>query len=88
VALRTRDKFTQTQDELTKGIKDLNPGFHTEHWRVLDKQSEPNGRRIILVVNWDSITANKRTAYKIFTGLSQGTFEVMKIQKHIKRKEF
>jgi hypothetical protein len=31
VALRMREKVAQTQDELLKWIKNLNPGLHTEH---------------------------------------------------------
>jgi hypothetical protein len=71
VALRTRDKIAQTQDELQKWIKILNSGLDTEHWRILDKQSEPNSRRLLLLIDLDSLTAIKRTGYKIFTGLSQ-----------------
>jgi hypothetical protein len=73
VALRTRDKVGQTQDELPKWITNRNPGLHTEHWRVLDKQSEPKGHRLILLIDRDSLTAIKRAGYKILTGLSQGT---------------
>jgi hypothetical protein len=65
VALRTRDKVVQNQEELLKWIKNLNPGLHIEHWRVLDKQSEPKGQRLILLVDRDSLTAIKRTGYKI-----------------------
>jgi hypothetical protein len=78
VALRTGDKFAQNQDELQKWIKNINPGLHTEHWRVLDKQSEPKGQKLILLIDRDSLTTNKRTRYKNFTGLSQGTVKVPK----------
>jgi hypothetical protein len=73
VALRIRDKVAQNQGELLNWIKNLNPGLNTEHWRVLDKQSEPKGQRLILFIDWDSYTSIKRTGHKIFTGLSQGT---------------
>jgi hypothetical protein len=36
VALGMRNKFAQTQYELLKWIKYLNPGLHTEHWSALD----------------------------------------------------
>jgi hypothetical protein len=78
VALRTRDKVAQTQVELLKWIKNLNSGLHTEHWRVLDKQSEQKGQRLILFIDQDSLTAIKRTGYKIFTGFSHGTVKVLK----------
>jgi hypothetical protein len=35
VALGTKDKVGKGY-ELLKWIKDLKPGLHTEHWRVLD----------------------------------------------------
>jgi hypothetical protein len=69
VALRTRDKVAQTQDELLKWIKNLNPELNTENWRILDKQSEPKGQRLVLLVYRDTITAIKTTGYKTFTGL-------------------
>jgi hypothetical protein len=37
VALRTRDKVAQIQDELIRWIKNLNPGLLTENWRIMDK---------------------------------------------------
>jgi hypothetical protein len=33
VALRTRDRVAQNQDELLRWIKNLNPGLHMENWR-------------------------------------------------------
>jgi hypothetical protein len=81
VALRTRDKVVQTSDELLKWMKNLNPELHIEHWRVLDKQSEPKGQRLILLIDQDPLTAIRRTGYKNLTGLSQGTVKVLKDQK-------
>jgi hypothetical protein len=78
VAISTRDKVVHTQDELLKWIKNLNPGFHTKHWRVLDKQSEPKGQKIILLIDQDSLRAINTTGYKNFTGLSQGNVEALK----------
>jgi hypothetical protein len=77
VALRTRDKVTQGQEELLKWTADHNPGFHTESWRVLDKQSESKGQRLILFIDWGSYTTIQRTGNKIYIGLSQGTVKVL-----------
>jgi hypothetical protein len=49
-----------------------------EHWRVLDRQPELKGQRLILLVDWDSHTVIKETGYKIFTGLTQGTIKVLR----------
>jgi hypothetical protein len=78
VALRTRDKVAQTQDELLSWIKNLNPGLHTKNWRMLGGQSEPKGQRLILHINWDSLVTIQKTGYKIFTGLSKELFWVLK----------
>jgi hypothetical protein len=85
VALRMRDKVAQTQDELLKWIKYLNPGLHTEHWRILDKQPEPKGQRFILLIDRDFLSVIKRTGYKIFTGRSRGTVKILK-HNHKKKK--
>jgi hypothetical protein len=78
VALKTGDKVAQNQEELLKWVKNLNPGLNTEHWRVLDKQSEPKGQRLILHIDRDSYTSIKRTGHRSFTGLSQGTVKVLR----------
>jgi hypothetical protein len=82
-----RDKFAQTQDELLKWIKNFNTGLHTENWRILDKQPEPKGQRLILHIDQDSFLAIKRTGFKIFTGLSQGTVKILKDLKAQHQKE-
>jgi hypothetical protein len=62
VALRIRDRVAQNQEELLKWIKNLNPGLHMEHWRVLNKQPEPKGLRLILFTDRDSyISIEDRT---------------------------
>jgi hypothetical protein len=77
MALRTKDKVATGPEDLLKWIKSLNLGLHTENWRVLDSKDEPTGRRISLLVNRDTALIIKRTGYKIFTGLSEGTFKVL-----------
>jgi hypothetical protein len=77
-ALRTRDKVAQTQDKLLNWIRNLNPGLHTENWRVLGRQSEPKGQRLFLHIDWDSFVAIQKSGYKIFTGLSKGTVKVLR----------
>jgi hypothetical protein len=57
------------QSTVLRWIKNLNPGLHTKNWRILDKQSEKKGQRLILHVDQDSFLAIKRTGYKIFIGL-------------------
>jgi hypothetical protein len=73
VVLRMKDEVTKSPDELLKWIKDLNPGFHTEQWRILDGQPGPKGQRLIFLTDRESHTAIKGTRHKTFTGLSQGT---------------
>jgi hypothetical protein len=67
MALRTKEKVAKGPEELLEWIKSLNPGVHMENWRVLDSRDEPHGRRLILLVDWDSTKIIKRTGYKICT---------------------
>ena len=77
VALRTLDKVSTDSTELLQWIKSLNPGLHTENWKVLDSKDEAIGRRLILLVDRDSVNATKKAGCKIYTGLSEGTFKVL-----------
>lgn len=65
------DKVEKSPDELLKWIKDLNPGIHTEYWRILDKEPEPKDQRLILLTDWDSHIAIQGARYRTFTGLPQ-----------------
>jgi hypothetical protein len=69
VALRVKENVARNQEELLQWIEQLNPGLHTEYWRVLDKQPDPKGQRLILLTDRDSYNTIKRTGYKILTGL-------------------
>jgi hypothetical protein len=77
VALRVKKNFARNPDELLQWIKQLNPGLHTEYWRALDKQPEPKGQRLILLIDRDTYNIIKRTRYKILTGLSEGMIKVL-----------
>jgi hypothetical protein len=77
LALRTKDNVAQTQDELLTWVKNLNPGLNTEHWKVLNRTSEPTSQRLIVHIDRDSLVAIS-IGYKIFTGRSQGTVMVLK----------
>jgi hypothetical protein len=77
MSLRTGDKQSTDTKELVQWIGDLNLGLSSEHWRVLNKQLEPKGQRLILLVDRDSTSAIKETGYRVFTGLSEGIFKVL-----------
>jgi hypothetical protein len=77
VALRVLENIAENPEELLQWIKQLNPGLHTEYRGALDRQSEPKGPRLILLIDRDSYNTLKRTGYKIITGLSEGTIKVL-----------
>jgi hypothetical protein len=79
VALRTKKKVAKSPHELLKWVKGLNPGLHTENWRIRDKQPEPKGERLIILIDRDYQVAIKGVGDRIFAGLSQGT---TKVQRH------
>jgi hypothetical protein len=60
---------------MRKWIKNLNPGLNTENGRILDKQSELKGQRLILHRDRDSLLFGHQAdqlkdLYRIFTGNS------------------
>jgi hypothetical protein len=86
-ASQDKGQICQDSGRAVKWIRNLNPGLHTEHWGVIGKQYEPKGQSLILRIDLDSPTAIKSTGYKIFTGLSQGTIEVIKYPEAQHQKE-
>jgi hypothetical protein len=72
VTLRVRDNVAQTQYKLLQWVKSLYPGLNTEHWKVLDKQSEPKGQRLIMHIDRDSLkTIRKQDLFRTLTGNCQ-----------------
>jgi hypothetical protein len=63
VALRTKNKIVKSSNELLKWTEDLNPGLHTESWRVLDRQHEPE-RKFILLIDHEFHKTIKETEQK------------------------
>jgi hypothetical protein len=76
VKVGVKKNVARNQEEL-QWILQLNPGLHTEYWRALDKQPDPKGQRLILLIDRDSYNTIKRTRYKILTGLSEGMIKVL-----------
>jgi hypothetical protein len=64
VALRGRENIAKNPEELLQWIKQLNPGLHTEYWRALDRQSEPKGLRLILLIDRGSYNTLKSSGVK------------------------
>jgi hypothetical protein len=77
MALRKKDEVATGPEEFLIWIKSLNPGLHREDWSVLDSKDEPTGRRPVILVDQDSDKTTKRTSYKMYMGLSEGTFKVL-----------
>jgi hypothetical protein len=77
MALRIWDEVFTGPEQLLQWIKSLNPGLHTETWKVLDSKDEITGRQLILLVNQDLANAIKKTSYNIYTGLSEGNYNAL-----------
>jgi hypothetical protein len=72
VGLRMRDNVAQTQDELLTWVKNLNPVLNTEHWKVLDRQTETKGQRLILHIDLYYKEYRIPDLYMTLTGNCQG----------------
>jgi hypothetical protein len=78
VTLGMKDKVAKSPDKLLKWIKNLNPGLHTEHWRVLNSKPELTGNGLIFLIDRDCHKILKKTVHKIFLGLTQGSVKVLR----------
>jgi hypothetical protein len=53
-------KVTTNPDDILRWIKDFNPGFNTEHWRVLDRLPEAKAQRLLLLIHQAFFTTIKK----------------------------
>jgi hypothetical protein len=61
MAVRTKDRQSKDTEELLKWLKDLNPGFYMDNWRVLDnfwKNTSTETKGVILGVHYGSKADN------------------------------
>lgn len=68
MVLRTRDQLFLVPEDVLQWIKSLKPWLHTQNMKVFYSNEDLTGGRLILIVDWESATAFKRTSYKIVLG--------------------
>ena len=58
-------------------LRRLNQGLDTRQWRVYESREEPNGVRLVLSINADSVTVLYGLRWRPFSGVGQATFSLL-----------
>lgn len=77
VAFRTQDNMTEDSQAVLRRLKRFNPGLSTERWKVLNRQADSVGQRLIMLVDQESAEAIKKANFEAYTGLDRGIFKIL-----------
>ena len=77
VAFRTRDLKTSDPKVLLRRMQLLNKGLQTEHWKVVDRQPDPKGQRLILLMDKKSAELITSLGLAAYTGVDRGQFKIL-----------
>lgn len=77
VALRTRDVTTVDTKALLGRIQRLNQGLNTVHWKIIDKQADSSGQRLILMVDQESAKKITELGLSAYTGVDRAFFKIL-----------
>lgn len=77
VAFRTRDLTTSDPKVLLRRVQLLNQGLCTEHWKVVNKQTDPTGQRLILLIDQESAAKISEKGLTAYTGVDKGQFKIL-----------
>jgi hypothetical protein len=66
----------------------LNQGLETAQWRVYECREEPNGVRLVLSIDQDSVTTLERLQWKPFSGVEKAVFSLLGAKSQEKRETY
>ena len=77
VAFKTKDINTNNPEVLFRRLELLNPGLKTTYWKLIDRQEEPKGQRLILFIDQESANILKGMNLAAYTGVDRGLFKIL-----------
>ena len=63
-----------------KRLHRLIQGLDTSHWRVYEREEEPNGVSLMLGIDIKSITVMERRGWRAFSGVGQAIFSLLGVK--------
>jgi hypothetical protein len=58
----------------------LNRGLDTGNWRVYERKEEPNGVRLVLIIDTASVTVLEGLSWRPFSGVGQAGFALLGVK--------
>lgn len=69
-----------TPSEILEGIRNQNPGIHTENWSVLGQNRQPKGWLLTLGIDQESVVKIQNVQYRPFLGSQRICFKFSKAE--------
>jgi hypothetical protein len=58
-------------------LRSLNQGLDTRNWRIYECKEEPNGVRLVLSIDTESVTVLEGLRWRPFSGVGQAVFSLL-----------
>jgi hypothetical protein len=77
MALNTKDIITKNPEVLFRCLELLNPGIKMTYWKLIDRQADSKGQRLILIIDQESAKILKRMNLAAYIGVDKGLFKIL-----------
>jgi hypothetical protein len=77
MAFNTKDIITKNPEVLFCRLELLNQGIKTTYWKLIDRQADSKGQRLILLIDQESAKILKRMNLAAYTGVDKGLFKIL-----------
>jgi hypothetical protein len=73
--IKTKDINTKNPEVIFRRLELLNPGIKMTYWKLIDRQGDAKGQRLILLIDLESANILKRMNLTVYTGVDKGSFQ-------------
>jgi hypothetical protein len=77
IALKSKDIITKNSEVLFRHLELMNPGIKTTYWKLIDRQRDSKGQRLILLIDEESAKILKKINLAAYTGVDKGLFKIL-----------
>jgi hypothetical protein len=68
---------TKNSEVLFRRLELLNPGIKMTYWKLINRQADSKGQRLILLINQESAKILKRMNLAAYTGVDKCFFKIL-----------
>ena len=77
MAFKTRNIVTKNPKVLFRSLELLNPGIKTTYWKLIERQADSKGQKLILLIDQESAMILERINLAAYTVIDKGLFKIL-----------